>query len=179
MEYSEADGEITVEKGTGVAGFLKAVEGVLKLPRVQSIHIDSRGKVAYKYFVRKGEETPALKIDFESLKPFAAIRNGESIDELETPHPIAAIALGQLFDAAAADHLFPVAFASGIGTSFWSWAKATELVLSSREELFGIPFLTDQLIPDRSLVLGAAYARGAALVDIRKSYKLVIPKVAQ
>jgi hypothetical protein len=28
------------------------------------------------------------------------------------------------------------------------------------------------------LLLGAAFARGAALIDIQKSYKIVIPQVA-
>lgn len=179
MEYTEVDEEIEVPKGTGSAGFLQAISAILKLPRVQSINIDSRGKVSYRYFTRKGEDAPALKLDFESLKPYAAIRNSESVEELSEPHATAAIALGQLFDAAAVDHLFPVAFATGASTSFWRWAKATDLLLTSREELFGIPFMTDRLIPDSSLILGAAYARGAALVDIRKSYKLVIPEVAQ
>jgi hypothetical protein len=176
MEYTEVDESIEVPKGTGSAGFLQAISGILKLPRVQSINIDSRGKVSYKYFVRKGEETPALKMDFASLKPFAAIRNSESVDEI-SPNVVAAIALGELFDAAACDHLFPTALVTGTNTLFWNWARATGLVLTSREEVFGVPFMTDQQVPDSSLILGAAYARGAALIDIRKSYKLVIPEV--
>jgi hypothetical protein len=177
LEYTEVNEEIEVPRNVGASGFLRVVEGILKLPRVQKIEIDSRGKISFQYFTRKGEETPALKIDFETLRPYAAIRNGESMDEI-TPSTNAAIALGQLFDAAAVDHLFPVAFVAGVGTSFWRWAKSSGLILSSREELFGIPFLMDQLVPDSSLVLGAAYARGAALVDIRKSYKLVVPEAA-
>jgi hypothetical protein len=174
-DYTEINESVEVPKNTGTKGFLRALEDILKLPRVQSIEIDSRGKVSYRYFIRSGEEHAPLKTDFETLKPYAAIRNGGAIDEIGAPDRNAAMALGQLFNAASVDHLFPVAFASGANTIFWDWAQGSGLNLTSHEELFGLPFVTDRNIPDESLILGAAFARNAALIDIRKSYKLVIP----
>jgi hypothetical protein len=176
-EYKEVTDVIEVPKNTGVKGFLRVVEDILKRPRVQNIEIDSRGKVSYRYFARAGEEKLPLNTNFDTLMPYMAIRNGIAV-ELADPSPNAPTALGQLFDMATADHLFPVAWAAGAQSRFWDWySSSTRLTLSSREELFGLPFLTDRSIPDETLVLGAAYARGASLVDLRKSYKIVIPQV--
>jgi hypothetical protein len=47
----------------------------------------------------------------------------------------------------------------------------------TEEEIFGLPFLRDRLLEDYVLILCAGFARGAALVDTQKSYKLVIPQV--
>ncbi len=174
QEYTEVSETSDVPKNTGVRGFLHAIELILKLPRVQHIEVDSRGRVSYTYFIRKGEERAPLKTDFETLKPYMAIRNCESIDELAMPNLNAAISLGQLFDMCAVDHLFPVAFVAGAQSKFWDWAASSGLRLSSRDELFGLPFLTDRFVPDESLVLGAAFAKDSALIDIRKGYKLSI-----
>lgn len=176
-DYKEVTEVVEVPKNTGTKGFLRVVEGILKRPRVQSIEIDARGKVSYRYFARKGEENLPLNIDFETLTPHMALMHG-TVVELADPSTHAPTAIGQLFDKATADHLYPVAFVGGAQTWLWDWyASTTHLELSSREELFGLPFLTDRAIPDESLVLGAAYARGAALIDLQKSYKIVIPRV--
>jgi hypothetical protein len=177
MDYKEVTETVEVPKNTGTKGFLHVVEGILKRPRVQSIEIDARGKVSYRYFARKGEENLPLNTNFDTLMPYMAIRNG-AVVELADPSSHAPTAVGQLFDMAAVDHLFPIAWAAGANTKLWDWyVDTTEFNPSSREEFFGLPFLTDRAIPDESLILGAAYARGAALIDLQKSYKIVIPQV--
>jgi hypothetical protein len=176
-EYKEINDSIEVPRNTGIEGFLRVVRDILKRPRVQGIEIDARGKVSYRYFARQGEEKLPLSTDFETLRPYMVVRNGKAV-ELVDPSPHAPTALGQLFDMAAVDHLFPVAWVAGVQSRFWDWyASSTKLSLSSREELFGLPFLTDREIPDESLLLCTAFARAASLIDVQKSYKIVIPQV--
>jgi hypothetical protein len=176
-EYEEVNDVVEVPKNTGVQGFLKTVEEVLKLPRVQEIRIDARGRVNVRYFVREGEQKKPFGMDFETLLPYAIIRNNPVI-ELVDVDANAAIAIGQLFDLAAADHLFPVAFVGGPASLFWQWYETTTgFRLTSHEELYGVPFLSDRALEDYVLVLCAAYTRGAALIDTQRSYKLVIPQV--
>jgi hypothetical protein len=177
MDYKEVSDVIEVPKNTGIEGFLRVVRDILKRPRVQCIEIDARGKVSYRYFARQGEEKLPLATDFETLRPYMVVRNGRAV-ELSDPSPHAPTAIGQLFDMAAADHLFPVAWVAGAQTKFWDWyVSSTKLNLCSQDELFGLPLLTDRSIPDESLLLCAAFARGAALIDVQKSYKIVIPPV--
>jgi hypothetical protein len=176
MEYQEVEETIEVPKNTGVDGFLSVVKGILNRPRVQGVIIDARGKVTYRYYVRKGQEHSPLNANFETLLPYMAIRNGTAVELEADPH--ASVAVGQLFDKVAVDHLFPVAFVGGAQSKFWNWyAHTANLDMSSREELYGLPFLTDRNIPDEVLILAAAYTRSASLIDIQKSYKIVIPQV--
>lgn len=176
-EYEEVRESVDVPRDTGVQGFLKTVEGILKLPRVQELHIDSRGKVDFRYFVQKGEQRKPLEIDFDSLLPYSIIRNSK-LTELVDVSLNAAVGLGQLFDMAAADHLFPVAFVGGTQSLFWQWYEVTTAIgLASREEVYGVPFLVDRALEDYVLVLCAGYTRSAALIDTQRSYKLVIPQV--
>ena len=176
-DYEEVTGEVEVPRNVGVRGFLKAIEDILKLPRVQDIHIDARGKVTYRHFMREGEERKPLSVDFESLMPYAVIRNSRVVELLD-PDLNACVAVGQLFSMALTDHLYPVAVVGGANTNFWKWLEAsTGLIVPSEDELFGVPFMRDRQLEDYVLVLCAGYARGAALVDTQKSYKLVIPQV--
>ena len=69
--YQQHDEEIDVPKGTGLEGFLATVRAVLKLPRVQDIRIDSRGKISYSFFLREGEEKQLLGVNFDDLMPYA------------------------------------------------------------------------------------------------------------
>lgn len=178
-EYQEVRDTIEVPKNTGRQGFLRAIEDILKLPRLQGINIDARGKVDFRYYLREGEPKKALETDFETLEPYAIIRNS-ILRELVEPDENAAVALGQLFDGAATDHLFPVAFVGGASSLFWAWyEETTGLALGSREELYGIPFLNDRSLEDYVLVLCAGFTRGSALIDTQRSYKLVIPEVKQ
>lgn len=177
-EYEEVEGVVEVPPNTGVAGFLKTLEGILKLPRVQSINIDVRGRVRFQRFIRDGEKNEPLAIDFETLLPSAIIRNGVVV-ELTTPlegHTNAAVAIGKLFNMMAVDKLNAVAFVGGANSHVWAWYKeSTGNELVSHDELHGVPFVTDRHFEDHVLVLCAAYAKPATLIDIQKSYKLIIP----
>lgn len=176
-EYEEIKGVVEVPKNVGIRGFLKAIEDILKLPRVQGINIDARGKIEYRHYVREGEAHKPLEVDFSTLQPYAVIRNSKVV-ELGDPDLNAAVAVGQLFDLAAVDYLFPVALVAGANTQFWRWYETTTTIEpGSHEEFYGVPFLIDRQLEDHVVVLCAAYTRAAAMIDTQKSYKLVIPQV--
>lgn len=176
-KYEEIRESLEVPKNTGKQGFLRAIEEVLTLPRVQEIHIDSRGKVSYRYSLREGEQRREVKPDFESILPYAVVRNSD-VRELVEPDANAAVAVSQLFDLASADHLFPIAFVAGPSTTFWKWyTDSTSIELLSQEEFFGLPVLSDRHVEDYIFILCAAYTRAAPLSDTQRSYKLVIPQV--
>jgi len=175
-EYEEVKGEVEVPKSTGIAGFLETIKAVLRLPRVQDVHIDSKGKVSYRHFVREGESR-ALGMSFDSLMPYAIIRNG-TVSELPSPDPNAAIAIAQLFNMLAQDHLHPTAFVASPATMFWDWYARSIGTPASRLEVFGLPLLHDRMVEDHVLILCGAYARAGEMVDTQKSYKLVIPPKA-
>ena len=175
-DYEERKGSVEVPKNVGIRGFLAAIETILKLPRVQRIEIDARGKIEYKHFVRAGEEVVALDFEdtFDALMPYAIIRNG-TVVELVAPDQNAAVAMGQLFSMVAADHLHPVAVVGGAKSSFWNWyERSTGLKLANEEAVYGLPFLTDHLVEDNVLILCAGFARNGTIADTQKSYKLVI-----
>lgn len=177
MEYEPYNGSIEIPKGTGLDGFLRAIRELLQLPRLQGIHIDARGKVTYKHFLREGEKPRALEVDFDSLMPYAIIRNGH-VEELTPAGNNAAVVLGQLFSRAAADHMYPVAWVSGPKTTFWKWFDASTGITSPvHEELYGLPFLADRMVEDSVLILCAAYGRRGAIGDTQRSYKILMPQV--
>lgn len=176
-DYEEVVGVVEVPKAAGIEGFLLGIKDILSLPRVQSIHIDARGRIEYKHYVRTGEPYQPLKVSLDSLMPYAVVRNG-TVTELADPDYNAAVALGQLFNAAEADHLYPVCLIGGANTRLWKWYEgSTATTLSSRESLFGVPYTADRMVDDGVIILAAAFARGGALIDTQKSYKLVIPTI--
>jgi hypothetical protein len=179
MDYKEIEDTLEVPANTGIEGFLLAVKSIIKLGKVQNITIDVHGRISYKRYVREGETKEPLSVNFESLMPSSVIRNSK-LTELTGLNANAAVAVAQLFNAATVDHLNPVALVGGPAAHFWRWYQAsTGLTLTSREELFGVPFLTDRMIEDHVLILCAAYAKAGALIDTYKSYKIVIPKIEE
>lgn len=177
MKYEEQNQSVEIPKGTGIEGFLRAIREILQLPRVQELHIDARGNITYKYFLREGEAPSALDLEFESLMPYAIVRNG-NVQEVVVKATNAAVVLGQMFGRAAADHMYPVAWVGGANTMFWTWFD-TSMGFKTllQEELYGLPFLRDRMVEDSVLILCTAYGRRAALVDTQRSYKVLIPKV--
>lgn len=174
--FVQHDEVIEVPKGTGVEGFLRTVKEVLKLPRVQDIHIDSRGKIEYTFFLREGEQKRALTMKFDDLMPYALVRNSKVV-EVQDPPNYAAGALLAMFRAASLDHVIPIAFVMGANSAFWGWYEAsTGMKAEIQEELLGLPIYTDRACPDEVLLLCAAFSRGSELVEVQKAYKINIPE---
>lgn len=178
MDYQEKNEKIEVPKQVGVEGFLHAIKAILTLPNVKEIKITSNGEVSYRYFLPKDAKMAPLKVNFESLEPYAVVRNSGSIVELGEPDYNAAVALGQLFNMVALDHLHPIGFVSSPNSNLWAWyEETTSIKLPNKEGLLGLPFWGDRMIEDATLVLAAGFARDAGLIDTHKSYKLCIPKL--
>lgn len=180
MEYEQHDEEIEIPKGAGTAGLLEAVRGVLALPRVQNIGINAQGKITYSFYLQKGEKPKEPSIDFDKVMPYAIARNGK-IEELPYPKGNALAACAELFERASRDHMYPIAFLGGEKTTFWPWyAEAMAHygpLAEAREELLGLPFLTDHRMENMALLLCTGYRQNGAIADTVRSYKISIPKV--
>lgn len=178
MEYVEKKGTVEVPRNVGIKGFLLAIEGILKLPRVQDINIDARGKVHYRHFAREEETNTPLRLDFDGISPYSIIRNGK-VTEVEMVGTDATTNLARAFELASMDHVFPIAWVASTNTRFWKWFEASYgFRKKERDELFGYPFLTEpRHIPEDVILLCTGYARGGEMSDTQCSYKLMVPQV--
>ncbi len=176
--YVEHVEKIEVPKNTGIAGFLRSLETVLRVPRVQEIKIDSKGKIQYRHLIPEDAQTAPIGIDFEDIMPYAVIRNAKIQEVFNPGMSGASVVLARLFDCVMRDRLHPLAFVGGAQTIFWKWYEVTVgIVPAEVDELFGLPFLIDRKLEPEMLFLCAGYDRSAMLSDTQKSYKLLIPKV--
>lgn len=175
-EYKEVTDTTEVPKHAGVEGFILAVRGILKLPRVVNINIDSRGKITHTRYARQEEPRRQVEVDFESVSPSSIVRNGH-VQELnvEEYYGNAAVVCAAMFAAAAKQLLFPVAWVVGANTYLPGWHKLTTGVDLLNDTAFGLPLLRDRFIPDEALLLACAYGPNAALIDAQTAYKVTMP----
>lgn len=179
-DYREVTGSVQVPANTGIEGFLHTLKVILRKPRVQRVSIDARGKVSFTRFalVTEDEEPTNLGVDFGELQPYYIIRNA-TVKELVLPTEPSPVSVGRMFDRAAADHMRPVAFATGADSQLWSWyALSAGYRIEARDQFFGLPVLTDREIDDAVVFLCTGYGRDAAFVDTQVSYKISIPQDA-
>jgi hypothetical protein len=174
-EYQPVEASVTVPKGVGLDGFLKAVREILRYPRVTDVRINTRGVIWFKRHVRKDEQVVPVQIDFESVTPFAAVQASDVLEvALSEGGEPAPVAVARMFAALARDHVSPVAFVIGGSSPFAAWHKATSGI-EIGEQAYGLPVMVDERIPSDVLVLCAAFGPGGSLVDVRRSYKLSLP----
>lgn len=173
-EYIDRKEEVEVPRGSGLEGFIATFRKILELPRVQYVHVE-KGKVSFCRSVRPEEPKKPLGVDFESLMPSHIIRGVELLEEAEEVN--AANAVCRLLRRVGVMHLHPIAFASGTKTHFWEWhSKSTGIDLKDRpDQLYGLPFLRDEHLPDEALFICAAYSKGAALIDSSHALKMIMP----
>ncbi len=175
-EYIEEEKTVEIPHATGVKGFVKMIEDILQLSRVQQISITANpGRVTYKRFRLKDAPEQEVGIDFTSLMPSAIVRATEVVEVL-AKSANAAVVVSQLFFSVANDGLNPVAFLGGRHSEFPKWHERTASVSLRTDEAYGLPFYKDPSIPDESLLLCAAYSRRGAMVDVVRSYKVTIPR---
>lgn len=170
---------IEVPKETGVAGLLRLFEEVVRLKRVVEVHVlahRSPVKVTYKRFAAEDEPDKPLAIDLESLSPYSVLRNGE-IKEFDGGTGPAAVVIAHLFREVSLMGLWPTALVGGRASRFWDWHKETMGMVPSqtREDAYGLPFLTDRQIEDNTLLLAASYDRTSTIIDAQRAYKLLLP----
>ena len=174
-EYKEMTETVDVPKNTGAEGFLLVVSKLLRLPRVQNISISGSGTVRYTRVIRQDEKVTPIDIDFSSVTPFGVIRNNDIVEIEEDKDSVHAVA--RLFQSAAMEHLFPVVWVSGPDTTFWMWHERQKLQMSSsRDEAYGLPFLYDDQVPASTLLFATAYTRGASVLNIKKTFKILMPE---
>lgn len=171
---------IEVPKETGKAGLLRLMEGIFDLKRVTEVHVLATRqpvKVTYKRFAAEDEPDRPLAIDLESLTPYAVLRNGEIQEFIGDVGPAACV-IAHLFREVSLVGLWPVAFVSGKSSYFWDWHKETMGMVPSqtRDDAYGLPFLTDRQVDDDTLLLAASYDRGAAIIDAQRAFKLLLPQ---
>lgn len=175
-KYVEREDRIEVPKNTGIQGFLKTLDTLLRLPRLQTITIDSRGFVVYKRFVSDDEYNP-IGVDYAELQPTSVMRYG-TIEEVRVggmPY----LQLARVLEQVAVEQLEAVAWVVGKGSNLVEWLARSTLAVR-RERLLGYPVVEDAQMNTTSLVLCAAYARGAAIIDCQRFFKLdmVLPRTA-
>jgi len=177
VDYREHTQTIEIPKGTGTRGFLRAIEEILKLDRVQGINIDARGQVSYTRYVREDDgDMDVARLQFETLMPYAVVRNGR-IDEIvtglrETP----ALVVARMFAEVSKQKLYPLAFVTGANTTLFDWLWGAGLEIANKDEFFGLPVHRDRLVDDYVLIIAAAYGRGANFTDTQQSFKIVMPQ---
>jgi hypothetical protein len=45
----------------------------------------------------------------------------------------------------------------------------------TREDAYGLPFMTDRQVDDSTLLLAASYDRTAAIIDAQRAFRLLLP----
>lgn len=177
-ELKEVEDTVEVPPNTGEAGFLHTIRTYLRMPRVQEINIDSRGKIRVRRYAKRNDSdrNTGVDLDFSELQPHSIVRNTlvEEVSVLEGAN--AAVVLGGLLDMVAVSQLKPLAFMTGADSVLWEWYRiSTGVVLKNRQSLHGLPIYTDRVLPDTALILAAGYGRDAALVDTRIALKIEMP----
>lgn len=175
--YTSLEETMTVPLNTGVEGFLLAMRKILRLPKVQEVHIDLAGRVRVTRLIRDDEEPQAWEVDFSSLTPMQILRH-QIIVELEGgDNPTLAIA--RLFQRASQEHMVPIAFAAGAPSSFWRWQeKAAGLAIPfDQSEAYGLPVFYDANIDQSVLILCTAHTRGGNMIDVKKGFQIRVPEV--
>jgi hypothetical protein len=174
-EYKEITEKLYVPKNTGIEGFITTLRRILSLSKVQSISINANGQIKYNRIVREEENVQPLEIDFSTIMPSGIVRNNDIVELEEEKDPTHAVA--RMFERVAQEHLFPVAWASGPSSTFWLWHERMGLTISvGRDEAYGLPFLYDEYFPPTTLVLCTGYTRNSALIDVKKSFKMLMPE---
>ena len=180
-DYREVTGTINVPSNTGIDGFVKTIRELLRRPRLQEINIDARGKVTFRRFAKNGEEygnqDNNFGVDLSDLQPYNIIRNAEIKECLPPSDLPASVIIGIMFDQVSKDTLVPLAFATGRMTVLWDWYQfTTGYVFETRDRLFGLPLLTDRLLPDTALLLCSGFGKDAKFIDTQVSYKVEMPR---
>ena len=173
MDYEERTDEAEVPKNTGLPGLFKLLGGLLnEIPRVKEVVIKSNGKVRYTWYAPHDAPEKVLQMQFDSLKPYAVIRN---TNLLEVTPRMPYMILSSLFMACDRDRLHPICFVSGAETKLWKLLVAHfGIEYENAESVYGYPLLLDKDVPDDALILCASFARTNQLADTYRCYKVLL-----
>lgn len=169
-EFELKRDSIDVPRNTGVEGFIHTIRTILRMSRVQSILIESKGKVTYERYVNGEEPVEYGDIGFEDLEPWSIIRNGD-VMELAPPGTPTAVCWG-VFRMAAHDGLIPTSWVTGANSILDMWISLDGAPSTDGKTLFGLPIHRDRHIADTMLIMTSGFTKEAGLVDTQKSYKV-------
>ncbi len=177
-ELREVEVTVPVPSNTGIAGFLRTIEAILRKPRVQKIVIDARGSITFRHFVSEAEPTANFGVDFAGLRPMDIVRNGEVEEVAVKARDNAMAVVGRLMDIVVTRQMRPLAFIVGTQTRLWDWFFISGgKQPSTKSHFFGAELLVDESVPPETLLLCAGFGRDAALLDARLTLKVSIPVV--
>lgn len=174
MNHRKETQQVAIPRNTGRQGFLRALDQILQLPHVQSIHIGPTGVVSYERILLPEEKSETLGVNYEGLEPYHIMRNNEVVEILPRGLRAPWLAVAALFNRVELERLVPVAVVTGTGLTFWEWWQSTGAPVAHNSTLFGLPVYADRNLPDTTVTLCAAYSRSAALVDCHRFFKMDI-----
>jgi hypothetical protein len=137
--------------------------------------VDSAGRVSYTCFRREEETLNPVEVNFDSLLPYAVIRNAivEDVGMFSMQENALKCIVG-LFYQAAVEGLHPVAFLVGSKSVLPDWYRISTGLPIIAGSLFGYPIYADNDVPSEVLLLSTSYHEGGGLPDVHKSYKALI-----
>jgi hypothetical protein len=167
-EPIEVEEQIEVPRSTGIPGFLRTIETILKLPRVLGISINNRGLVTYRR-VQLPEERASLGVNFDTLQPSVFIRQGQVKELLAEGEAVSQV--HQALESAALERVEVTAWVMGLGglPLFHKWCPSLAI---HNDRLLGLPVYVDRALDDQTLVLAASHAPRAYLSDCHRFYKI-------
>lgn len=175
-EYKRREETVRIAPGSGLPALVRLVERILGLSRVTDVQIASSGVVSYTRYAREDDPGLVTEADLPDVTVHLAVTQGEVLEIFPPDYFNAGAVIGKLFDAAAIDHLFPVAFASGAKSLFHDWYQQCTGLELRRNAVYGLPFYTDPRLSDEGLLLLCGFARESKLVDVRTTYKVILPR---
>jgi hypothetical protein len=180
MELEQVVDTVEVPRNTGVEGFLQLLRSILKLGRVQDIHITGNGRVTYKYLAPAGQPHDAFNPEqmFEQVSPAYVVRNS-ILQELRLEEACnSAEVLFRMMRAARLDGGAPLAWVTGADSRLNTWllhrSDLPEDAVMPTDTMCGLPVYRDRMLPDESLMLCAGPRRGGDLVDTTHAYKIAM-----
>jgi len=178
QDYVIDTDSIDVPASGGIPAYLKVLEYIFELPRVQRVVV-TLDKIEWTRYRRADEPTTPVEIDLESVLPYSVIRSHDVQEVLidNLPNPIAA--LGMLFAKVHMDGYSPILFVTGMQSILPRWYSQQTGVVLPPGTLHGHQVLGDSHIDDETLILCAGVSRRASLVDTQMSYKITLPRRAR
>jgi len=165
--------KLSVPKNTGIKGFLRAIETVLKVPFIQKIEINAQGEISYLHQVVEAESPLDPLVFFDDLYPWASIKDKE-MEELNLGIYDSSRTLVRLLDVVTAQNLKPLAFIVSTDTVLYKWMDVTSFFEPKTKNLCGIKILEDEHLPDTTLLLAAGLEVANDLFIAEKTYKVEI-----
>jgi len=176
---------VQVPPKTGVAGFLRTIETLLRLPRLQKVTIDARGAVQYTRLVLEGAEEPEdVVVNFQGLAPYDLIRNSPITEVRDVESLSPAELLLWLLGEVTREGSHPAVWVLHDLKELETWLNLPWFTeRTSATSLLGYPLLFDADISPGMLLLGTAPKRGGELVECTQFFKIsteaCLPKFRQ